>query len=615
MKTIIAKVRPKFLSLIKNGIKKHEYRLASPKYTSLNIGDRMVLVSNQNSKEYSIVRINKIMKFFDWESALEKFWEDDFKDLYSDFDELIKECHKFYSSEEIKEYGIDVFEINLDDINFKKARFLLDTNIIIQRESDNNYCSEISYVYKSIDNFHGKKLYHSITEKELSEYKDENIKNLMITKLKSYEKLSEIKIEDDYFKRIVSSFGDDLNSQNDNEILYQAYSGRVDFLITEDREIIRKAKLLYLQDRVMSSNTFLTKIEKQNPSLISYDALSVSLVEIGTLDFKDPFFDSLREDYGGIAFDNWLTKKAESKAYVFKNNEGIQGFLYLKQEDEKENYSDFIPQLPPKKRLKVGTFKIKSTGIRLGERFLKIIFDNALKYNVEEVYVTMFKDKREEVVNLKKLMEEWGFVEKGNKKNGEIFLIKDIKNYDKEKNPKFNYPMVNEKNLISYLPINMKFHTKLFPDLHLKNENATFFDSACSYAIEKIYVTAWNNVDLTPGSLLCVYYMADYNKKYRSSVTGICILNEVIKTFSPDDLVKICKNRSVFTESELKELYIKRKYTTVIKILYLKSFDRKVTYEQLEKEKLLGSCNAPRLNSIIPYEKYLKLVKLGEEKS
>lgn len=242
MKSIIAKIRPQFLSLIKSGIKKHEYRLASPKYTSLNVGDRLILISNQDSKKFVVTQVNKKTKFFDWESALEEHWEDDFKGLYSNFSDLIKECYKFYTVDEIKKYGIDVFEIALDEPEFKNARFLLDTNVIVQRESVNNCCSEINLVYQSIDKFKGTKLYHPITIKELSGYKDEQIRKSMITKLNSYEKLSETTICDYYFKQIVLPFGDDKNSENDNEILYQVYSGRVDFLITEDRGILRKAK-------------------------------------------------------------------------------------------------------------------------------------------------------------------------------------------------------------------------------------------------------------------------------------------------------------------------------------------------------------------------------------
>ena len=100
----------------------------------------------------------------------------------------------------------------------------------------------------------------------------------------------------------------------------------------------------------------------------------------------------------------------EKKAYVFENELGIiQGFLYLKDEASNETgYLQINPVLSPKRRLKVGTFKIDSTGFRLGERFLKIIFDNALIREVDEIYVTLFENKRNDVKQLKELMERWG---------------------------------------------------------------------------------------------------------------------------------------------------------------------------------------------------------------
>ena len=57
----------------------------------------------------------------------------------------------------------------------------------------------------------------------------------------------------------------------------------------------------------------------------------------------------------------------------------------------------------PKKRLKIGTFKVISNGLRLGERFVKIIFDNALKNHVQEIYVTIY-DKRSEQKRLIELL-------------------------------------------------------------------------------------------------------------------------------------------------------------------------------------------------------------------
>jgi hypothetical protein len=41
---------------------------------------------------------------------------------------------------------------------------------------------------------------------------------------------------------------------------------------------------------------------------------------------------------------------------------------------------------------------------------MKIIFDNALKNNVDEIYVTIFDKKRDEQKRLIDLLEQWGFV-------------------------------------------------------------------------------------------------------------------------------------------------------------------------------------------------------------
>ena len=122
-------------------------------------------------------------------------------------------------------------------------------------------------------------------------------------------------------------------------------------------------------------------------------------------------------------------------------------------------------------------------------------------------------------------------------------------------------------------------------------------------------------MNLEPGSLLCVYCMADYNKRYRSIVTGVCILSEVIRTSSVDELVEKCQNRSVFTESELRELYTIRNFTTIVKVLYFKPFDCKINYDCLESAGLLGTRGAPQLNSKLTYKDYQELVKLGEEKA
>lgn len=85
-------------------------------------------------------------------------------------------------------------------------------------------------------------------------------------------------------------------------------------------------------------------------------------------------------------------------------------------EDRQEPYNDIVPPFPLKKRIKIGTFKVELNGFKIGERFLKIIFDNAIKQRVEEIYVTIFPHAVEEE-RLIKLFEDFGFKHHGEKRN------------------------------------------------------------------------------------------------------------------------------------------------------------------------------------------------------
>lgn len=97
----------------------------------------------------------------------------------------------------------------------------------------------------------------------------------------------------------------------------------------------------------------------------------IQKVPIGTLNFQDPFFNSLRDDYDG--FDDWLYRKSDEEAYVLIDQNRLLGFLYLK--DEYEADSSINPFFNERRRLKIGTFKINSHGTVLGQRFFKYYFE------------------------------------------------------------------------------------------------------------------------------------------------------------------------------------------------------------------------------------------------
>ncbi len=113
MKRMTMKIKPCFLELIKAGKKKHEYRLNTPDRRNLSIGDQIILVSNENPKDTLVVTITDISMHPNWVDALKDFWKEDFDGLFDNLDDLIHECNKFYSPEQVKEYGIVRFGIKV----------------------------------------------------------------------------------------------------------------------------------------------------------------------------------------------------------------------------------------------------------------------------------------------------------------------------------------------------------------------------------------------------------------------------------------------------------------------------------------------------------------------
>ena len=147
------------------------------------------------------------------------------------------------------------------------------------------------------------------------------------------------------------------------------------------------------------------------------------------IDINDEFFDSLKLDYKD--FEQWYKNKALSlvKAYVtFNEKNKIGSFLLLKVEDEKEDYTNFEKPFVPNIRLKVATFKVANSGKKIGQRYMQIIIDEAIKNKVKEIYITVFAKQKE----LIKLFNEYGFVyktiKKTKKSNGileeELVLVK-----------------------------------------------------------------------------------------------------------------------------------------------------------------------------------------------
>ena len=617
MKTYYLKIREKFISEVIVGNKKHEYRLASPERIGIKVGDTLVLISNQDKRVFVKTTVKAVRIYKGWREALQDNWQQDFKNLHSSLDEALHECYKFYPKDEVDKYGIVSFEIEPLTVDYCNCSILLDTNIVIKRESNVGVSFEVAKLF----NWFGKQnittFVHPLTKEELSGYKDEAVRNAVLTKINSYNILPSFQTSTDLlYESVIARHSNDKNGQVDNALLLEVYNDNVGLLLSDDNLILRKAEELYIRDRVLTSAELLAYFEKCYPQNIEYEMLAVKLRRFDEVDLNSEFFDTLREDYEGREFDNWFKRKGSEKAYIFEERGVLKGFLYVKVEMPNEpDYLKIVPVLSPKKRLKVGTFKIERTGFRLGERFLKIIFDNARNNGVEEIYVTLFEDKRENVKALQQLMEQWGFKKHGYKKdNGELVLVKSMEEYDCEKEPKFNYPLIADSASYFFLPIFPKYHTDLFPDMILKNENMHLYqeNKAHRYAIEKIYLTGSWDIKAKPGDVVLIYRTGErWPKRNSSVVSGMAIIQDIVKTGSVEECIEICKNRSIFSEAEIVQEHASR--PTVVKLLDYIPFRNKVKLYQLYDNGIVPDGSGPRSFESLSKEEYEIIYKIGME--
>lgn len=480
-------------------------------------------------------------------------------------------------------------------------RILLDTNIVIHRENKRVSNYSIGHLFRWIDRLKHEKVIHPYTISEIQKYRDPETQEAISVKLESYEVLKTVHQPDEAFLAQIDQPEKNENDHIDNCLLYEVALNHVDIFITEDRRLRNKAVPLGLSDRVFSINSFISKVSAENPDLIEYKALAVEKVYFGNVDVNDSFFDSFRSAYDG--FDRWFARKCDEEAYICRSDDNrILGFLYLKTEGTSENYSDIEPQFLPKRRLKVGTFKVESTGFRLGERFIKIIFDNALQRKVDEIYVTLFTD-RGELVALEELLYRWGFVFHGIKRNGEQkekVLVKYLHTMIDGARPKLNYPNCSYSCNKFILPIMPQYHTTLLPDSQLNSENRIDFlgREPHRYALQKVYISWAPTNGAKPGDLILFYRMGAHgeNKKYKSVVSTVAIVDEIIENIrSEDDLLSLCQNRSVFTVDELKKFWAKHRYNLkILKFIFVKSLTKRLTLGYLWEKDIIAAPGGPR---------------------
>lgn len=478
-------------------------------------------------------------------------------------------------------------------------RALLDTNILIHREARTVVRPDIGTLFEWLDRLGYKKCIHRASLGELRKHADSEVTRTLRIKLGSYPVLKTVAPDTPEIAAMRNSDRTE-NDRVDTSLLAELVAGRVEVLITEDRGIHTKAAQLGVSHAVFTIDDFLEKVTAENPDLADYRVLSVRKMLFGEIRLESSFFDSFREDYPG--FDRWFNRKADETAYVCLDDSGdLVAFLYVKREGPAENYADVSPAFTRARRLKIGTFKVVANGFKLGERFLKIVFDNALQYGVDEIYVTIFRRTAEQD-RLYRLLEDWGFRVHGQKESAggpETVLVRDFRRAFDRSDPRLTYPYVSVRSRKFIVPIKPEYHTELLPDSILRTESPTDFveNRPNRNAISKVYVSRSIERRLKRGDLIVFYRTRSGSAPaYHTAVaTTLGVVQDVVDGLrDKESFLRACRKRSVFTDAQLAEHWDHSDgwRPFVVSFLYIHSFKKRPNLRALKNAGVIAT--APR---------------------
>lgn len=498
-------------------------------------------------------------------------------------------------------------------------RALLDTNVLIHREAATVVRRDIGELFFWLDRLKHEKCIHPLSIDEIKKHRDKRVRSSFEAKLQSYQVLKTTAPPAPEVQKCALN-DRSTNDRNDTVLVNELYANRVDFIISEDRGLHAKAVLLGISDRTFTIDSFLEKVTAENPDLVDYKILSVRRAHFGDVNLRSTFFDSFRADYAGPAFDRWFNRKADETAYVCYEGEALIAFLYLKVEGPDENYRDIEPTFKAGRRLKIGTFKVESNGYKLGERFLKIVFDNAIRQKVDEIYVTIFLRTMDQQ-RLIALLEDFGFKEYGKKVNEygeEKVYVRDMTPKFDAADPKLTFPYVSTSSRAFIVPIYPEYHTALLPDSILKTESPDDFVEQEPHrnAIRKVYVSRSYFRSLRRGDTIVFYRTGGY---YRGVATTLGIVDGAYLNIRDEDqFIALCRKRSVFSDDELRAQWNYRKGSQpfIVGFLYAYSFPRRPTLKELIDNGVIHDIHSvPRGFEEISTEQFSTILSLSKADS
>lgn len=436
-------------------------------------------------------------------------------------------------------------------------KLLIDTNILIQLEDNRVVNERFAGFYKLAISNNCKILYHpEAVPNDISRDANQERKEIIKSKLQKYEILENYaQITDEFNSQLGANR---INDENDNIQLFQLYKNYVDYFITEDKGIHRKAKQINIERKVLYISDILSLLEEQFIIKIPHHPIlqehSIRKIEDK---FDSSFFDSLREDYGVESFNAWLQKCIQNnrKCYSLIVEDQLQALLIYNIENTE---SHKLPNIF-EKALKICTLKVADTafGIKLGELFLNKMFEYCINQKINFLYLTVY----EKQTQLKELLSKFGFYRNDFTNKQGLSEIQMIKCLDKNKiitsqNKTSIHPFYfDNSSVVKYaIPIQPQYYSTLFKDGKFRER--TLFDQLedsmreiQGNTILKAYISNAKIKTIKKGDLL-LFYASKNNKSIEP--LGVVETCQIVSDFN--ELWNIVYRKTVFSQEELSKM-------------------------------------------------------------
>lgn len=379
----------------------------------------------------------------------------------------------------------------------------------------------------------------------------------------------------------------------------------VDFMVTENPLVFQLARELGIDDRIYGIENYIEKCSFEHRELDTAKGVVVRTAKFGDLSLNDVFFETFIREYH-TNYLKWFNSKAEDLVYISEDeSKSLKALLKLKVEGPEEDYSDITPIFPKAKRLKICSFKVDYTGEKLGERFMRIIFDHALKDNVDEIYVTIYNTSkiRKRLIDL---LERWGF-NKWGKKNEEVVYLRKL-NGPVTGDLRKDFPFHFFRDEVYLIPLHKTYLSQLLPSKEIRKKFSDYEPS--KYGIRKVLILHESFSKLKTGAILLFYQKTSILND--RGILAVGIVEDSYSGFnSKNAFFSRCRKRSILPNIQLEHCWKKAKgKPMVINFLFVESFlhneisNIDVEAAGIDTNKLIG-----QIPFKISNEQFKKLIK------